>query len=232
MKKIYSLIAVALMVVFATVSCNKDNEGEKYRETSSTNFSLTGSTSCSYGLSVDEGEADVNVDNVVITRAIATDAVTLQLQVSKDPKSTASVTVDNLVFNEGETQKSPVVHLRGLGEGQSCTTTFTIPESDAVIAGKSYSFTVTFKRDVRASWQRVTTKSVFQNNFFSYLYSAEAKDYPEYLIYPVVVEKRSDANIFRVKNITKSENCPFVNLASDMNDMDGDYYFEIDATNA
>lgn len=229
MKKIYSLIAVALMVVFATVSCNKDNEGEKYRETSSTNFSLTGSTSCSYGLSVDEGEADVNVDDVVITRAIATDAVTLQLQVSKDPKSTASVTVDNLVFNEGETQKSPVVHLRGLGEGQSCTTTFTIPESDAVIAGKSYSFTVTFKRDVRASWQRVTTKSVFQNGLFGMFSSTDPKgDYAPYLTYSVPVEKRSDANIFRIQNITKSAVCPFFEGC----DLDGDMYFNIDATNS
>lgn len=229
MKKIYSLIAVALMVVFATVSCNKDNEGEKYRETSSTNFSLTGSTSCSYGLSVDEGEADVNVDDVVITRAIATDAVTLQLQVSKDPKSSASVTVDNLVFNEGETQKSPVVHLRGLGEGQSCTTTFTIPESDAVIAGKSYSFTVTFKRDVRASWQRVTTKSVFQNGIFGMFGSLDPHgDAAPYLTYTVSVEKRSDANIFRIQNITKSSVCPYFEGC----DLDGDMYFDIDASNS
>lgn len=228
MKKIYSLIAVALMVVFATVSCNKDNEGEKYKETSSTNFSLTGATSCSYGLSVDEGEADVNVDNVVITRAIATDAVTLQLQVSKDPKSTASVTVDNLVFNEGETQKSPVVHLRGLGEGQSCTTTFTIPEADGSIAGKNYSFTVTFKRDVRASWIEVETKSMFQNGFFA-VYGLDPKgQYAPYLNYTVKVEKRSDANIFRVKNITKSSVAPFFEGC----DLDGDMYFNIDATNS
>ncbi len=78
------------------------------------------------------------------------------------------------------------------------------------------------------SWEEVKTKSIFQNGLFGMFSNMNPKDYSSYLIYQVKVEKRSDANMFRVKNICKSSVCPLFNPSVDL---DGDMYFNIDATN-
>ncbi len=236
MKKFINITAIMLCMLFLAVSCSKDNVGAKYSDNNPASFSLTGATTVTKALAIEEPDCDITLSTIVVTRASSNGEATVNFATSVDGEGT--ITVDPIVFATGENSKSPVAHIKGVPQGANTKFKVALPGTDVkaaeAIAGKTTFFTISVSRAKPASWEPVETSSIFCNGLFSAFFGGPS-DHPTTLIYPVAVEKRTDANVFRIKNIAKSETCPFIATTQgtemELYDLEGDVYYEIDATN-
>lgn len=229
MKKILNMVLLAVFA-FATVACDTDNIKTTYSDLNAANLSLSGAKSISYTLGLEESSASFSLDRVQISRPVGTGDLSITLVASVTGKG--NVTVDPVSFTNGQTTASPSMSISNLGQGETCKVVLSLPETntDATINGKTTSFTVNITREKPASWVPVKTKSQFKNGFFGGSFSYDASQYPALFIYPVEVEKMSDADIFRVKNVMKSSVCPFTAAVTWLTDQEGDHYMTIDCT--
>lgn len=230
MKKILNMVLLAVFAL-ATIACDTDNITETYRDLNAANLSLSGAKSISYTLGLDESSASFSLDRVQINRPVGTGDLSITLVASVSGKG--NVTVDPVSFVDGQTQTSPSMSISNLGLGESCKVVISLPETntDATIGGKSTSFTVTITREKPASWVSVETKSKIANGLLGLFTAASPTGaYAAYNIYSVKVEKKSDADIFRIKNVCAKGTWPLMDLNDDATTMEGDFYMVIDAT--
>ena len=226
MKKILNIVLLAVFAL-ATIACDKDNISTSYEKTGSSAMTLSGASALSYQLGLEESSATYILDKVQINRAFAENEVTVNL-VTNVTGSNATVTVAPVTFVKRQTQAYTEMTISNVGVGETCVITLSLPQGNVSdIEGARSSFTVTVKREKPASWVPVTTKSIFKNGLIGMFSIDPDGQYAPYCTYPVYVEKRSDANIFRVKNVAKSENFA---LSDPADDMEGDSWMVIDAT--
>ena len=225
MKRFLNIVLLAVFAL-ATIACDKDNMSATYTQDNANLMSISGSKALSYQLGLEESSATWNLDNVQINRASGEGDVTVNLVTAVT--GNATVTVDPVSFASGQTTATTKMQISGVELGATVTVKVSIPDANAnPIEGAALSFTVTVKRSKPASWVPVTTKSIFKNGLIGMFSIDPDGQYAPYCTYPVYVEKRSDANIFRVKNVAKSENFA---LSDPADDIEGDSWMVIDAT--
>ena len=225
MKRILNIVLLAVFAL-ATIACDKDNISATYTQESANTMSLSGASALSFQLGLEESSATYQLDQVQINRANGQGDITINLLTAVT--GNATVTVDPVTFTNGQTQATTKMSIADVELGSTVTIKVSIPEANAnPIEGSASHFTVTVKRSKPASWIPVTTKSIFKNGLIGMFTIDPDGQYAPYCTYPVYVEKRSDANIFRVKNVAKSENFA---LSEPGDDIEGDSWMVIDAT--
>ena len=225
MKRILNIVLLAVFAL-ATIACDKDNISATYTQESANTMSLSGASALSFQLGLEESSATYQLDQVQINRANGQGDVTVNLVTAVS--GNATVTVDPVTFTNGQTQATTKMSISNVELGSTVTVKVSIPEANLnPIEGSASSFTITVKRSKPASWIPVTTKSIFKNGLIGMFTIDPDGQYAPYCTYPVYVEKRSDADIFRVKNVAKSENFA---LSEPGDDIEGDSWMVIDAT--